>query len=157
MRVMSEVDGDLSCPIRSLEKYKSKLNPKCDAFFQRRKVKFTPLSEVWYDNSPVGVNTFSGKLKKLPINAKCSETYTNPCMRATTVTTLDRAGIAHTYICAGTGHKRVESLKLYTAPPTIGKRHQMSNLLHNFWQAARTQLTPFGFTAALNKQHATSR
>ena len=132
MKIMSEVKGDEYCPIKSLETFLEKLNPACDALFQRPLENFDYQSKTWYYNRPVGVNTLSGKIKKLSIQAKCSKIYTNHCLRATAITTLDRAGISHTDICAVTGHRRVESLKSYTAPPTIKQRHHMSAILHNF-------------------------
>ena len=39
-KLMFEHPGDASCPVASLEKYISKLNPRCDAFFQRPKTNF---------------------------------------------------------------------------------------------------------------------
>ena len=42
---MFERQDDPMCPVRSLDMYLSKLNPECDAFFQRHKKQTT---EGWY-------------------------------------------------------------------------------------------------------------
>ena len=131
-KLMFERPGDASCPVVSLEKYISKLNPRCDAFFQRPKTNFIADSNCWYDNMAVGKNTLGNKMKVISAEAKCSSVYTNHCVRATAVTALARGGTEHQDICSVTGHKRVDSLHPYLAVPTKAERCKMSKILHQF-------------------------
>ena len=45
-----------------------------------------------------------------------SRTYTNHCIRATSITAMNAAGIEGTNIISITGHKSVDSLKPYLNP-----------------------------------------
>ena len=51
---MYEQLNDPNCPVASFKKYVAKLNPGCDAFFQRPKT--TANSDIWYVNCPIGKN-----------------------------------------------------------------------------------------------------
>ena len=62
--------GTKFCPVKSFELHVSKLNPKCEIFFQRPSKKFTgPDQEIWYDNVPVGVNTLNNLMSNLSTQA----------------------------------------------------------------------------------------
>ena len=69
--------------------YISKLNPECDAFFQRPKEQAT---EGWYDKQVVCINTLRSKMKALSKHAQLSREYTNHSIRATSITILDQCG-----------------------------------------------------------------
>ena len=129
---MYEQGKDINCPVKSLEKYLSKLNPNCNSFFQRPKSKHHYCDDVWYDNVPVSKNTLSTKMKKLSQAAGCSRLYTNHCVRVTTITTLSRAGISDHDICHVSGHRSKESLSAYKAKPTSKKRLEMITMLHDY-------------------------
>ena len=73
-------DGDEYCPIKILKLYLAKLNPKCDRFFQRPRTNLKD-DGIWYDNVPIGKNKLSSMMKTISTMAKCSETYTNHCLR----------------------------------------------------------------------------
>ena len=75
--------GDEFCPLLSFEKYMSKLNTKCDRFFQRpiRSKKINE-SSVWYENAPLGINKVNMFMSRLSESAKLSKRYTNHCIRA---------------------------------------------------------------------------
>ena len=62
---------------------------------------------------PVGKNTLGDKVKHLSKNVGLSKVYTNHSLRATCVTTLDKAGFASRDIMAVSGHKSESSLKHY--------------------------------------------
>ena len=74
---MFERPGDILCPVQSIEKYISKLNPKCSAFFQRPKKKGDIEDPVWYNNQCIGVNTLANKMKVISKLANLSREYTN--------------------------------------------------------------------------------
>ena len=100
---MYEIPGYDRYPVASLEKYISKLNPACEVFWQKPK-EIAPVSGSWYCNAPVGVNTLGDKMKVISTGAKCSKVYTNHCLRATCVSTLDDAGFANRDIMSVSGH-----------------------------------------------------
>jgi hypothetical protein len=119
------------CPVKSYELYLSKLNPKCEALFQKPKKNFK-LSHIWYDNVPLGHNTLGDMMKCISIDAQLSQTYTNHCIRATTSTALHQAGITTERITAVTGHKNNDSLKHYISGPSQQQKHETSNILHSY-------------------------
>lgn len=123
---------DPHCPIAALAKYLSKLNPSCNAFFQRPKPKVSEEDTIWYENKPLGVHTINQMMKSISQEAGLSRTYTNHSVRATTATILANAGIESRDICAVTGHRNESSLKSYVSAPTLHKRHNMSHILHCF-------------------------
>ena len=90
---MYEVQNSDKCPVKSFEKYTAKLHPTCEWLWQKPKGKVPQTeSEPWYCNSPVGINQLANKMKNISTAAGCSKVYTNHCLRATCVTTLDQAG-----------------------------------------------------------------
>ena len=128
--VMYETPQDPeNCPVNSLEKYLMRLNPNCDAFWQRPK----PPSQVkdddvWYDNVPVGKNKLYNKMKELSEQANTSQVYTNHCLRATNVTLLDEAGFEARHIMSVTGHRSEASIRSYSRTG-INKKRKMSAAL----------------------------
>ncbi len=102
------------CPVTSFEKYVSGLNHECDAFWQRPKV--VVKSHVWYDNVPVGKNTLYNKTKEISKEAGITRSppYTNHCLRATSIQTLDSAGFEARDIMTVSGHKSESSIRSYS-------------------------------------------
>ncbi|XP_072033396.1 uncharacterized protein [Amphiura filiformis] len=103
-----------NCPVQAFERYISHLNPGCNAFWQRPK-EACQLKDnhdnVWYDNAPMGKNTLYNKMRNISIEAKTSQIYTNHCLRATNVATLDQAGFEARHIMSITGHKSEASIR----------------------------------------------
>ena len=124
---MYEIPGYDRCPVASLEKYISKLNPACEVFWQKPK-EIAPASGSWYCNAPVGVNTLGDKMKVISTGAKCSKVYTNHCLRATCVSTLEDAGFANRDIMSVSGHHGEQSIKHYSTT-SDAKKKQMSKVL----------------------------
>ena len=87
-------------PVLAYEKYVSKLNRDNVCLFQKPKKKFVFEEDTWYTKEVLGKNTLSGIMKCLSQKAGLSYMYTNHCVRASTVTTLYRAGIDTQQICA---------------------------------------------------------
>jgi hypothetical protein len=130
-QIMFAQPASENCPVKSLKKYLAKLNPRCDAFFQRPKPKFTQdEGEVWYENKNLGVHKLETLMKTISKEAQLSELYTNHCLRATTSTILSHAGFESRNICSVTGHKNESSLKSYIKEPSLEQRAQMSDILH---------------------------
>jgi site-specific recombinase XerD len=80
-----------NCPVRSLDLYLSKLNPKCNSFFQQPLL--FPKKNVWYAAQPIGKNKICAWMGHLSTSAGLSKRYTNHCIRATVATGLKQKGI----------------------------------------------------------------
>ena len=130
-RMYAHPDDD-KCPIYSLKKYINKLNPNCDAFFQRPLSHFTDDSSVWYSNKAIGHNQLGRMMKIISTQAKLSKEYSNHCIRATTVTVLNRNGMDPHQIRHITGHRRVESLAPYINQLSTSQKQSASNALHRY-------------------------
>ena len=88
--------GETNCPVCLfffLKKLIQVLNPGEEALFQRPKRNFCLNDEIWFDRAPLAVNSLGNMMKEISFAAKLSQTYTNHCIRATSVALLDRAGI----------------------------------------------------------------
>jgi len=103
---MYERPGDPMCPVASYKSYTAKLNPNCDALWQR------PADAIddddanpWYTNRRVGVNTIAKFMSELSKMAKLSVTYTNHSIRATSITMMDNAGMEARHIMRVSGHR----------------------------------------------------
>ena len=70
-------------------------------------------------------------MKILPKNAGLSQIYTNHCIMATVVMTLNNKGFEARDIMATTGHKSEVSIHSYVAKCPPKKRHNMSDALAN--------------------------
>ncbi|XP_078543511.1 BTB/POZ domain-containing protein KCTD1 isoform X1 [Lissotriton helveticus] len=86
--------GTEFCPYASFVKYLSKRNPLCRAFFQRPRDHCSESDVTWYENKAIGKNLLGTRMQMLSKAAKLSKTYTNHCIGAVSVATLNSiAGI----------------------------------------------------------------
>lgn len=142
---MYEVRGanDNQCPVKTYEKYVSKLNPSCPWFWQTPKPK-TPTNESdpWYQNVPVGINTLNNKLKTISKGAECTKIYTNHCLRSTCITTLDRAGFETRDIMSVSGHRSETSIKTYTKTSDVRKKEMSEKLSKQLYHAHAAEAKP---------------
>ena len=67
-------------------------------------------------------------MKEISFAAKLSQTYANHCIRATSVTLLDRAGIPVHRIMQVSGHRNEGSVKVYCERQTLQQK-QCSEIL----------------------------
>ena len=128
---------DENCPVKLFCDYISHLNRDFPYFWQRPKlcapenVKSTDGPEQdqqilpWYDHQVVGKNALGNKMKNISIEANTSKPYTNHCIRATAITTLDEHGFEARHIMSVSGHKSESSLKHYSRVAE-GHKRQMS-------------------------------
>ncbi|KAJ3599958.1 hypothetical protein NHX12_033910 [Muraenolepis orangiensis] len=85
------------CPYASFVKYVSKRNPLCRAFFQRPRGdhhhhhhrRCCASDATWYENKAVGKNLLGTRMQMLSRAAKLSKTYTNHCIGAVSIATLN--------------------------------------------------------------------
>ena len=61
----------------------SRLNPQCEAFFQRPRKQVSESETVWYDNQAVGIDTLGGKMKALSKHVNLLRDYTTHSICAT--------------------------------------------------------------------------
>ncbi len=126
--------GNPNCPVKHFKDYIKRLNPKCDAFFQRaKKRKYSPTG-VWYDNVAVGHHTLADFMKSMSEKGGLSKIYTNHSIRKTCITALAEAGYEAKDIMAVTGHRNVASLDPYLSEPSIKRKKGMSNALFAYGQ-----------------------
>lgn len=78
--------GTSHCPVRYFHKLLAVLNPSQKALFQRPKRNFKSTDQVWFENSPLGVNKLSSMMKEISVDAGLSQIFTNHCVRSTAVT-----------------------------------------------------------------------
>ena len=97
--------GGALCPVKAFEEHLTFLHPHCNALFQT----FDKKTRL-FKNEPMGKNTLASMMKKISTRAGLSQTYTNHCVRATTVSNLYKAGVDTKHIFAITKHKDERSL-----------------------------------------------
>ncbi|XP_053102903.1 BTB/POZ domain-containing protein KCTD1 isoform X1 [Hemicordylus capensis] len=86
--------GTEFCPYASFVKYLAKRNPLCKAFFQRPRDHCSEGDVTWYENKAIGKNLLGTRMQMLSKAAKLSKTYTNHCIGAVSIATLNSiAGI----------------------------------------------------------------
>ena len=130
---MYEIPGSPRCPVTTFLAYQSVLNPSLDCLWQRPK-DAAPAEGPWYMNAPLGVNTLGNKMKDISEAAGCSKKYTNHCLRATTVTVLDRAGFVNRDIMSVTGHRSESSLKHYVSTSDDRKKQMSGKIARKMMQ-----------------------
>ena len=117
--------GSEICPLQTFQKYLSHLNPKLNALLQKPKSKV--YEQVWYCNSPVGVNTLSKMMSVISKKYNLSEIYTNHCMRVTSMQTMERNDMEGRDIIRVTGHKSEKSINQYARTLSTTKKRKISH------------------------------
>ena len=106
-------DGTDKCPVASFKKYISLLHPGHKALFQRPKPQ-TPKAGPWFDCQVIGEKSLEKMMKTIGQEAGLSQPYTNHCIRATCITTLDDEGFSERHICSVSGHTNPKSIQAYS-------------------------------------------
>ncbi|XP_054840834.1 BTB/POZ domain-containing protein KCTD1 [Eublepharis macularius] len=95
--------GTEFCPYASFVKYLAKRNPLCKAFFQRPRDHCSEGDVTWYENKAIGKNLLGTRMQMLSKAAKLSKTYTNHCIGAVSVATLNSIAGIGTKLPPGAG------------------------------------------------------
>nr|XP_004561624.2 uncharacterized protein LOC101468115 isoform X1 [Maylandia zebra] len=132
--------GTEQCPYASFVRYVSKRNPLCRAFFQRPRDHCCASDVTWYENKAIGKNLLGTRMQMLSRAAKLSKTYTNHCIGAVSIATLNS-------IVGAAGFK--PSTTLYVASETVNG-HAQSHL-----QLVIPYLRRVSDAADLNQQQST--
>ena len=133
---MYERAGNPDCPVKSFEKYISKLNPRNNYLWHRPQDSFDPEDAVWYGNQALGKNTLGTMTSTISQRAKLSKRYTNHSIRATCITRLDDAGFESRKLMRISGHRSEMSLKSYSSRLSVQDKRIISDTLSD---AALTQ------------------
>ncbi|XP_022096899.1 uncharacterized protein LOC110982639 [Acanthaster planci] len=81
-RMYEALENPAHCPVMTFEKYMAKLDPSCDAFWQRPR-KYKRNDNYWYDGVAVGVNSLGYRMRDISSLAGCSMIYSNMCLNVT--------------------------------------------------------------------------
>lgn len=68
-------------------------------------------------------------MSDLSVAAALSKTYTNHCIRATAITTLDQAGYEARHIMTVSGHRNEASIKSYSRDTSTNQKRKMSEAI----------------------------
>ncbi|XP_062598942.1 uncharacterized protein LOC134260397 [Saccostrea cucullata] len=126
---MYDKPGDPRCPVLSFKKYIGKLHPENPNFWQRPMKRKYEEKESWYENTAVGKNILYSFMANLSKEAILSKIYTNHCIRATSITTLDHEGVEARHIMGLSGHRCESSIKSYSSKLSEAKTREMSEIL----------------------------
>lgn len=121
--------GEEKDALTCLKQYIAKLNPECEAFFQRPRGKYSMEDPIWFENRPLGINKLSSMMKSISEQAGLSQIYTNHSVRATVITSLSDANIPTRQIMNVSGHVSEESLRSYSRRPTEDQLKRCSVVL----------------------------
>ncbi|XP_075776922.1 BTB/POZ domain-containing protein KCTD1 isoform X2 [Pelodiscus sinensis] len=119
--------GTEFCPYSSFVKYLAKRNPLCKAFFQRPRDHCSEGDVTWYENKAIGKNLLGTRMQMLSKAAKLSKTYTNHCIGAVSIATLNSIAGIGTKLGGHPPHPAGAAGGCYTAAQAIlngGHRHR---------------------------------
>ena len=141
--IMTETGGQ-RCPVASFQRYMDKLNPDCQWFWQKPKPKAKlhrseSDTSPWYCNAPLGKNTIGDKMKTISSRAG-TRPYTNHCLRATSITSLQNAGFRDRDIMSVSGHHSESSLKHYATTSRSTKQLMSSAISRTLTSSSRPNL-----------------
>ena len=102
--------------VAAIRKLLDKLHPAVPKLFQRVHPTFRPSNKVWFMKAPLGHNLLSSMMKRISVSAGLLRSYSNHCLRATSITLLQKAGFSDRMICSVSGHKNPSSLAAYNRP-----------------------------------------
>ena len=85
---------------------------------------------MWFEQRPVGVNTFANMMKKISEAAGLSKIYTNHSIRAAAITLWSNAGVPNRHIMSISGHQNCR--------PSVSQLQNCSDLLSRALSAPST-------------------
>ena len=118
VNVMANPTSGIRCPVHLLDKYISKLPQEAiqkDHFYCRPlpSIASDSVQSVWYSASPVGRNQLTKMVATMFEMAGVNGQKTNHSLRVAGASSLFDAGVPERIIQARTGHRSLESLRLY--------------------------------------------
>ncbi|XP_062603853.1 uncharacterized protein LOC134265645 [Saccostrea cucullata] len=143
------------CPVTSLRLYLDKRNKTNEILFQQAKRTFNPNDDEWYTSRPLGEKTLNNMMKSISADAGLSKSYTNHCVRATTITLLSHAGVEAREIMRISGHRNEQSIKSYNTDSSEDHKRLYSSILHGA-SMKRDALSPLNLPVQQQISSATS-
>ena len=113
------------------KQYFSKLNPLCNAFFQRPRPRIRSEGLVWYENKPLFDNSLSNMMKSISTDCYLSKAYTNRSVRATAISLWSDADIPDRRITFVSGHSNEQSFDHYSSVPSAPQLKKFSDTISN--------------------------
>ena len=135
---------------KALKLYLSKLNPKCESFFQYPRKNWSFEDNVWYEARPVRVNSLDSMMKNISEVASLPQLYTNHSVRATAMTLQSYAGIPNRRIMAISGHRSEQSLAHYNTRPSTSQVRNLSEVLPQSLVTSTPESSSTGITVRQN-------
>ena len=125
--IISELSGNILCPVKLFKSYVALLNHKEPAFFQKPNKNLDG-----FCNLAIGKNTLGFFMKEISKAAKLSKEYTNHCIRKMTATSMKRSGLDLSEIRNVTKHKNLDSLKHYIGGPSYQEKRTYNDAMANY-------------------------
>ncbi|WAR08745.1 LOW QUALITY PROTEIN: hypothetical protein MAR_018703 [Mya arenaria] len=123
---------DDMCPVKYFKRYMNFI----DDLWQRPRDSFNTTDDCWFCKSPLGRILLGNMMSQISTTAALSQKYTNHCIRATSISALDMAGLEARQIIRATGHKSETSIKSYASRLTEGTKRKMSDALSSAFLGA---------------------
>lgn len=98
-------------------------------YIQRVNKKFNESDETWYDSFSVEKNALYSIMSNLSFESNLIKRYTNHCIRATSISTLDHQRIEARHTMSVSGHKNETSIKSYSSKLGDQNKHETSDVL----------------------------
>ena len=131
--------------VAAIRQLLDKLHPAVPKLFQRVHPTVRPSNKVWFMKAPLGHNLLSSMMKCISVSAGLLRSYSNHCLRATSIVTLlQKAGFSDRMICSVSGHKNPSSQQLTTDPARMKRRQ---------WQLRLTQCLSLRKKKARSRPH----
>ena len=111
--------------VQILDAYLSRVPPEVQPTdrFYLQPLPFTPTgNRAWYWANPLGKNKLQHMVKEMFRQANIEGNFTNHSLRATCATQLFNAGVPEVLVQKQTGHKSLDSLRLYERVTTSQKK-----------------------------------
>ena len=96
------------------------------------------------------MNKLGDMMKEISLAASLSKVYTNHCVRSTTISALDEAGIPIHRIMQTSGHRSESSVKSYCDRQSLEKYKETSNILARVGHDSTPKESTSGAVVAVN-------
>ncbi|KAM3620045.1 uncharacterized protein V6R79_017442 [Siganus canaliculatus] len=117
---MYDTGTELS-PYASFVRYVAKRSPLCRAFFQRPRDHCCASDVSWFENKAIGKNVLGTRMQMLSRAAKLSKTYTNHCIGAVSIATLNSIVGASSSMHSATLYVASETVDSHTRFPPLSR------------------------------------
>ncbi|XP_046333996.2 uncharacterized protein LOC124116630 isoform X1 [Haliotis rufescens] len=118
---MYEKKGDEMCPILSLERLLTRIDPNCQFLFQRPRLSIPDRKSAWYHPERIGRNFTSQMMGKITKLAELDTKYTNVSMKKLAPWSLEELVFQHRYQVRSVQNAQVQAVVSYDTSSTGGQ------------------------------------